>query len=278
MPIYPSLALSFGGRAGILASELTTDTSNSHLNRALASNLSVTYHPASSMNFYLRRAQSFRFPKADENAFAADNENGLRTERGLSYETGVEINQTHCYLKLNIYQLTLHDEIAFDPTQTASLPFGTNRNLAETVRRGFNLSARYQVLSNIHLSGQYDFVDARFQSGPQANNRIPLVPEHILHANILYQLTPRLNIFTGVTYTGNEYTANDDQNIAGKIGGYVLYHLNIRYQHKPFSLAFRINNIFNKHYYFYTVLQQSTKFFYPAPERNFTLTINFELC
>jgi iron complex outermembrane receptor protein len=280
VPLKPNLIFSIGGRASEENSQLKTSEIFSHRNRAIATTLGLTYHPPfiSHTNLYVRRAASFRFPKADENAFTADPRRGLQTEHGISYETGIEINRINYALKLNGYLLNLTDEIAFDPTKSEANPFGINRNLAKTERLGFNVAIRYQVMQHLSVDSQYDFVDARFKSGANLDNRIPLVPAHIFHANLHYQIGPHLHFYTGTTYTGNQYTANDDQNIAGRIGGYFLYHLNIRYDYKPFFASLRINNIFNKYYYFYTVLQQSTQFFYPAPGRNFVLKINYEMC
>jgi outer membrane receptor protein involved in Fe transport len=68
-------------------------------------------------------------------------------------------------------------------------------------------------------------------------------------------------------------------NIAGKIGAYTVYNFNALFEYQSISLSFRVNNIFNKNYYIYTVYQpmMNTEFFYPAPDRNFMLTLNYSL-
>lgn len=277
IPLHPSLTLSAGARGAELRDHLKSATVSHHINRALATTLGMTYEASSDIHLYLRRAESFRFPKADENAFAPLGVTSLRTQRGVSYETGVEFNTENNSGKLGLYQLNLKDEIAFDPTQTPQQPFGSNRNLAPTIRRGFTLSGKKQITHQFSIDGQYNYVNARFQNGPNVNNRIPLVSENIIRAGLHYQMTPQLSLYTDVIYTGNQFPANDDANINGSIGGYTVYNFNLRYDYQQFSAALRLNNIFNKYYYFYTVLQQTTEFFYPAPGRNFTLTFNYEI-
>src|SRR5205085_9685425 len=115
-------------------------------------------------HFYLRRAGNFRFPKADENSFIAPGVTSLRTQRGVSYETGMRFLNDDFEWKLGLYQLNLRDEIAFDPTQTPQTPFGSNENLDPTIRRGITLSGKDNITSKISIGGQYNYVDARFQN------------------------------------------------------------------------------------------------------------------
>lgn len=276
-PINSKLSLSIGARGAQQNNQLTSFQSNHSINRALATTVGTTFQLNTATQFYLRRAENFRFPKADENASTPIGVHGLRTQRGASYETGFAWNYKQFIAQFGAYLLNLRDEITFDPTQTAEDPFGTNRNLAPTVRHGFSVSENYQVTENIALSGQYNFVNARFQSGQNTGKRIPLVSENIFHAGANLKMNAHWNLFTEAIFTGNQYAANDNANIAGRTGGYTTYNFNLRYQFKQFSAAFRVNNIFNKYYYFYTVFQPSMnqEFFYPAPGRNFLLTLKY---
>ena len=128
------------------------------------------------------------------------------------------------------------------------------------------------------VNGQYNFVNARFQNGANVGKRIPLVAENLLRAGADLTLNPNWNIYSEALYTGNQFSDNDNANIAGKIGGYTIFNFNIHYHWENFSAIFRVNNIFNKYYYFYTVFQPSlqSEFFYPAPGRNFLLTMKYQ--
>lgn len=277
LALYESITFSVGARGAEQLSQLESTTTNNNINRAFATTLGGAYKLAPDARFYLRRAGSFRFPKADENASTPPGSTGLRTQRGIAYETGVEWEQEKSAAKLGLYQLNLRDEITFDPTQTPQDPFGTNRNLSPTTRRGFTLSGKQQLLTKFTVDSQYNYARARFQSGNNAGNRIPLVSETIIRGGINYLINERWNAYTEGIFTGNQYPANDDANIAGKIGSYTAYNFHLRYIYKTLTASWRINNVFNKYYYFYTVYQPSmnTEFFYPAPARNFTFTLKY---
>lgn len=267
--------LSFGARAAQQISHLQDNPDRNNINRALATTLGLTYTLNPSVTFYLRRAGSFRFPKADENASTPPNINGLRTQRGIAYESGMRIRQLDYSLKFNIYQLNLRDEIAFDPLQTPEDPFGVNRNLAPTVRHGFSLSGDYRFLKKFRIDGQYDYVRARFQSGINSGNLIPLVAENIFRAGLTYLYNDYLNFYTEALYTGSQYPANDNLNVDPKLGGYTLFNFNINFHYKNLHAALRFNNIFNKAYYLYAAYQSGITYFYPAPEHNILLTVRY---
>lgn len=276
LPILTS-TVSLGGRIAQQNSQLESFNDNQTINRAIATNIGLSIPLNLDIDFYARRAESFRFPKADENAFAPIGVSNLRTQRGVAYETGFKWLKTTYSGKVGFYLLNLRDEIAFDPTQTPQQPFGANRNLAPTVRRGFTLSQKNNITNRLSLGGQYNYVYARFKNGINAGNRIPLVSETILLINVNYQFLENWHFYTEAIYTGSQFPANDDANIGGSIGGYTVVNVNLRYQFKHLEASFRINNVFNKLYYFYTIFQSNTwqESFYPAPERNVLLTFKY---
>lgn len=277
IPLNEKQRVSIGARGAEQQNHLQATTDSNPIHRAVATTLGTTYQLTSDTQFYLRRAESFRFPNADEMAFIPSNVNELKTQRGVSYETGVELQRENSTFKLGLYQLNLRDEIALDPTQTPQQPLGANRNLDPTIRRGFTLSGKYDLNDSLAIDGQYNYVNARFQNGVNKGNRIPLVSTNFFRGGINYQFAENWHLYPEIVFTGSQMAENDDANVAGTLGGYTQYNLNLHYQRKSFSADLRLNNITNKYYYFYTVYQPSmlTEFFYPAPERNVTLNINY---
>ena len=277
IPVATRLSVAAGVRAAKQKSVLESTTFSDNINGAIATTLGVTFQFKPDANIYLRRAESFRFPKADENASVSPGISGLKTQKGVSYETGIKWDWKKFKTKFSLFQLNLVNEITFDPNQTPQDPFGTNTNLDPTVRRGFSLSENYQATKKITLSGQYNYINARFQNGPDSGNRIPLVSENVFHAGANFKITDNWNFFTEANYLGNQYAANDNANIGGKIGGYTVYNFNLRFQKGHFVASFRVNNLFNKYYYYYSVFQPSAPFvsFYPAPGRNVLLTLKY---
>lgn len=271
--------LSAGMRGAMQHAYLLALDHHTLVNSAIASTLGIVHHYRPNLSLYLRRAESYRFPKADENASTPPATPGLRTQRGVSIESGGEWHRAGTSAKLGIYQLKLRDEITFDPQQTPTAPFGTNRNLSPTTRWGGSLSLTHKLKTQTMLSMQYNAVNARFQHGVNAQKRIPLVAENILRASMMQRLSEHFNLYLEGIYTGSQYGANDDANVAGKFGGYTVYNMNVSYDSQRVHLALRINNLSNKYYYFYTVYQRSipATFYYPAPGRSVLFTASLHL-
>lgn len=277
LAVKSKLNLSMGLRAAEQLARLESTSNNNTINRALATTLGANYTINPNTHLYLRRAGSYRFPKADENAPATNGIGSLRTQRGIAYETGLHYKDNAYTGNLDLYQLNLRDEIAFDPTQTPEQPFGTNRNLSPTIRRGISIAIRKQFIPNFAIGGQYNYVNARFQNGINVGKHIPLVAENIFLANITYSLHECWHLYSEFVYTGSQFPANDVANLSGRIGGYALINAALHYDFKNISLSLHLNNIFNKAYYLYTVFQSSNNqvSFYPAPERNALLSVKY---
>lgn len=268
------LFFTIGARGAAQATRLITNITAYTLNRAFASTIGLEYQLSPQLAVYLRDAGSFRFPKAEENTAG---HLPLRTQRGTSFEGGALFDNKVYVMNWNIYQLNLRDEIAFDPLQTPENPFGSNQNLPPTYRRGTSIELRFSPANKWRFDTQINLLDARFKSGTYAGNRIPLVSEFIARAGVLYRFKPDWQLYLEGIFTGNEYAANDNANISGIQGGYIIYNFNLRYQHDNLGLGFHANNLLNQYYYLYTVYQSgmNTEFFYPAPTRNFIITISY---
>ncbi len=277
IPWHERTTFTIGARGAGQSSQLESYTVNNNLNRAFASTAGISYQLSPDASWYARRAESFRFPKADENAFTTPGSTGLRTQRGVSYESGIHLETNADIYNVSVYQLDLKDEIAYDPLQTPQTPFGSNQNLAPTQRQGLTFAANKHLAQTIAVDAQYNLVAATFRSGIYANKHIPLVAGNILHAGAQYDVSDNWHLYAEAIYTGSQYAANDYANITGQLGGYTTYGFNLRYTRKNLSASLRADNIFNKYYYFYSVYQSGmdTTFFYPAPTRNVVLTVAY---
>ncbi len=123
IPFASRYTLTIGARGAQQQTDLNDSQDTHPINRALATTLSLSTLFTSDLSGYLQRAESYRFPKADELAQTATGVNALRTQRGVAYEAGLAWNHDVYSAKVDVYQLNLQDEIAFDPLQTPQLPF-----------------------------------------------------------------------------------------------------------------------------------------------------------
>jgi iron complex outermembrane receptor protein len=278
IPFLSQLSFTLGERLALQKNQLQSAASFKRTNEANANTLGFQYDLNKDWQFYLRRAESYRFPKAEEEASATDI-TGLNTQKGVSYELGAQFHSDKYLLKADIFQLNLRNEIAFDPLQTPQNPFGSNTNLTPTKRKGASLNLDYQVNETTTVYGLYQYVNAQFSTGIYAGKRIPLVAESLFKGKVQYHYFPDWNFSVESSYTGSEYPDNDNLNVSGKLGGYTLINFHVEYTYRHLLASFALNNIFNKYYYIYSVYQNNPveQFFYPAAGRNFMVNLRYDL-
>ncbi|MGB5278459.1 MAG: TonB-dependent receptor [Gammaproteobacteria bacterium] len=223
-----------------------------------------------------RTDQNYRFAKVDEYLQPVYTPTFtpviLKTQQGLSVETGVEWVSGGDNAKLLVYQLDLDDEIAYDPVNFANI------NLAETRRKGVISSGRWQQTERFGLSASYTFTDAEVLSGPFVNKDIPLVARHSALLGGDYQLTEQWQLYAEWFAISDRVFAGDFNNELSRLPGYGLINVKAQYDVSNFVFTGRINNLLNKKYSNVGQLSydpntfEATEAFFPSPETNFVLT------
>jgi iron complex outermembrane receptor protein len=223
-----------------------------------------------------RADQNYRFAKVDEYlqpvftpTFTPEI---LRTQQGLSIETGAEWASGGDSAKLLVYQLDIEDEIAYDPVNFA------NVNLDETRRKGVITSGRWQPSEQLGLSASYTFTDAEVLSGPTAGKAIPMVAKHAARLGGDYQLNEQWQLYAEWLALSDRVFGGDFNNELARLPGYGVVNLQAEYNINDLMLAGRINNLLNKQYSDVGQLSYdpntfvATEAFFPSPEINFMLT------
>lgn len=246
-----------------------------HSENAFVSEQSLVYSGFQSWRFYLRRAGNYRFPRADE---TGENDTQLKVQTGVSYELGARFQKANTQLKFEAYLINLNHEIAFAAANPDDLPDQNNRNLDPTQRLGFLINVQTPLTQTLTLIGNLNLVQARYRSGPFKNKTIPMVPEQLAKLAGRYKIDTHWSFYLAGLYTGSSYPAEDDAN-QNKMGGYVIYNSNLSYQLKRWRVSFRINNLLDKKYNSYTTFSPFSNLIslYPAPGRNFWVTVNYDL-
>ena len=237
----------------------------------------LAFRSSESLRLTFRADQNYRFAKVDEytNAqpFPAPPETViLKTQQGLSLEAGVEWTQGRDTVKFLVYQLTLDDEIAFDPVNFINI------NLDETERNGFITSGHWMVSKRPGLSASYTYTDAEVKQGAFAGKEVPFVAEHSALIGADYRFTDHWQFYGEVVAISDRVFSRDFDNVLSRLPGYGLLNLKAEYSMKRFSVDARINNVLNKQYS--DVGQLGTEpvtfasrvAYFPSPEINFLLT------
>jgi len=225
----------------------------------------------------LRADQNYRFAKVDEflqPAYTASfTPIVLKTQEGVSFETGVEWTQGGNTAKLIVYRLDLDNEIVFDPVNFANI------NLDSTERKGLIASGHWSASQQLGFSASYTFTDAEVTSGNSAGKGIPLVAEHSAMLSTDYAISESWQVYGEVVAKSDRVFAGDFNNVLSKLPGYGLVNIKLEYNVKDFVFSGRVNNILNKQYSDIGQLgfDPNAGFapgeaFYPSPEINFLLT------
>jgi len=223
-----------------------------------------------------RADQNYRFAKVDEFLQPAFTPTFtpvvLKTQEGLSLETGVEWTHGNHTAKLMLYKLDLENEIAFDPVNFANI------NLDDTQRKGLIASGYWKTTKRLGLSANYTYTDAEVKSGAFAGKEVPFVATHSGLLSADYALSGVWQLYGEIFAVSDRVFSGDFNNVLGKLPGYGLLNLKTEYMVNDFSFSARINNILNKQYSDVGQLgTDPTTFaareaFFTSPEINFLLT------
>ena len=249
------------------------------IDHAFVTEQGIAFHPAPHWQLFLRRSGNFRFAKANEQTWLPTNVHALKPQTGVSYEMGGEWKSAHQQLQINVYQLRLNNEIAFNPTETEMNPFGSYDNFQKTIRNGITLTEYIAITTKLAINGQLNYVAARFAEGDFSGNDIPAVPKVNGNIGIQYEFIPHWRTKYNALYTGSVFASQNDANIGKQIPGYWLNNLTIQYVKKSFDVSFEVANLFNQRYSLYTLFDPATNknMYYPGAGRNYLLTLTVDI-
>jgi iron complex outermembrane receptor protein len=245
-----------------------------------ASTFSVIVTPDQAWHFFIKREDNYRIPLVDEQTdvfFSGLPE--LKTQTGTSYEAGAEWRYQRFSSRLAGYVLKLENELAFNPLTG---PFGQNVNLEPTRRTGIILDFAVTPADSITVGAKYTFTDAEFENTVGAGDRVPLVAEHQLQLSAIYRFLSHWSLYAEALLVSDRVASGDIRNEFAFLAGYGTGNMNLRYDNGHWNINARINNILDKEYSesagagFNPGTGNMETGFYPAPERNFMLTLGYE--
>jgi iron complex outermembrane receptor protein len=226
---------------------------------------------------YVRAAKSFRFAVLDEMfiypapAFSPVI-NLLEPQTGRHIEIGTR--QTFANgLKLdaNFFRINLEDEIAFD------LGSFNNINLEKTRHEGLNINLRAPINKKLSVQAGYSLRKARFLSGANKDNDIPLVPKSKFTLSGQYQLDKKQQFGLHAVHTGQRYFANDDGNVGKKLAATTLIDANYSHQFNGWKGLIQIQNVSNINTADFALYRFGSYFYYPLPERAVYITFEADM-
>lgn len=243
-----------------------------------AFNSGLVYRYQQDSSLFLNVSRSFRFPVTDEYSITwpiHSVNTDLKPQDAKNYEIGIK-HRFNPDLKadLTFFRMDIENELYYDYASYS------NKNYDKTRHEGLEFAFDAMILKRVGLFGNYTYTKALFKGGLYDKKTIPLVPRNKSSAGIKYQLSDKIIFNLLTNYVGERYFINDQGNSLSRLNGYFTADTNISYTYKDLTVTFGINNILNKKYSEYatcdTVFTIGKKVYYPAPERNFMLKINYK--
>ncbi|MBT2792413.1 TonB-dependent receptor [Paraburkholderia strydomiana] len=185
-----------------------------------------------------------------------------------------------------VYRTTLDNDIEFISSNGAASNRGFFQNVGRTRRQGFELSGRSQA-GPLAVTASYSYIDATYRSAwtesspsnssADANGNIdvkpgdhlPGIPANTVKLQLDYAATAKWKVGANLTWRGGIYAQGDENNqdVNGKIAGYLLIDLDTSYQvTKQLQVFANITNLLDKRYASFGTLGEN---FFNGPNHTF---------
>ncbi len=116
----------------------------------------------------------------------------------------------------------------------------------KTVRKGIDLSARYQIATWLFSDLNLDFARPRALDVAKGQDYLPTAPTFTSTAGLYFRFKDGINGGLSYRYLHNR-PANEDYSLVAK--GYFLADLTANYTHKKYEIGISIENLFNQVWY-----------------------------
>jgi iron complex outermembrane receptor protein len=232
---------------------------------------------------YLKQAQSFRLPNADEVQSVSV---PLVPQLSHDSEFGVEWQQDQASLRAALFRSDVTNEISYNPgvSYGAYGWSGYNVNLSPTRHQGVELEGKWPLTHVLALRSNLTWQQATFRSGTSqgsdlSGKKIPMVPSLLANLDLSWKITEQTQASLALNYVGQQRLDNDQTNSNGvQLGAYTLVNAKLAHQFsKSISGALSVNNLLNRRYATYGVSSTSSTAYnlYPGDPRNASISVTW---
>ena len=192
----------------------------------------ATMHASDTIDLYASYGDGFLPPTPEQlYAFPFFGSNpALEPEDARAYEFGLRGHGRLGSLDAALFWTDTANEIVYDPTPTATDPFGRNVNAGTTRRRGVELSARGRLGRGVSAFTNVTYTDSIFTTGADDGNEVPLVPNWRLAAGIDASLPRGFAVRADALYVGSQVLDNDPANSQQRLAAYTVVNLRLGWE------------------------------------------------
>ncbi len=260
--LTPALRLSLGVRQESVkqasAESLTPLPRSSKTHDLDAHDIGLRYEWSESIALLARSGRSYRIANVDDNrCFFPPCAPFLQPQTSRDNEIGAEWKRSDAHLRLSLFESKLRNEIYYN-----NLIF-TNTNLSPTKRQGIELDGGFNPSANWDLGARYFYTRARFDQGVYggidvSGKEVPLVPKQRAAFTAGWQQSADTRLTASATYVGSQSYDNDPANLFHKMPSYTLVDFKVAHRIGQLKLSGGVNNLFDKKYYSYALVNSST--------------------
>lgn len=186
----------------------------------------------------------------------------LKSSRINDYEIGYKFYGERLRTKITIYKMFLRDEVVFVLTNPAWF-IGMNENIGKSFRKGIEGDVSVDLPEGMTLNFSGTLREAEVTEGPYSEKEIPMCPKVIANLSLTKSIEKFIISFGG-RYVGNQYLDNDLSNAREKLPSFFTAFLNLNFKDGPFTIEFKIDNLFNRKYSTRGVTNGYADYFNPA--------------
>ncbi|MEW5926964.1 MAG: TonB-dependent receptor [Gemmatimonadota bacterium] len=225
-------------------------------------------------------ARSFRAPAVIELAcadpedpcplpFALGDDPPLDPVTAVTGEGGIRWLRGPAVLSASVYRTDVRDDIFLFPYSEGDEPQGSTidgyfANVDATRREGVELASHLAFRGGHSAYLNYAWTRATFrvddielfsireeaggENEVEKGDRLPLVPDHTLHAGFDLALPGGVGLGAASRYTGERFLRGDEANEEAPLGGYFVADLRVALSRGPWELQALVGNVFDSGY------------------------------
>lgn len=254
--------LSLGARRETLDQEwreLVAPLATRTLSRTLtATELAVQQDFGPGLAAHVRGGRGFRVATVDENnCFFAPCSPLLEPQTSREAEAGLEWKAERHRLRATWFDIRVDNEIYYN-----NLNF-TNMNMPPLRRQGVELGGRWRPHDRIDIDAHYSGVEATFERGSfggidVSGKTVPVVPRHQASLQLGWEFVPDGRLTLSHRYVGERQYDNDPANRFRRMPAHGITDLKMTYPYREVIFSGGINNLADKTYYAYALVNSST--------------------
>jgi len=244
---------------------------------------------------YASVGHGFSMPSPEETLLPAGDVNpDIEPEQGMQYEIGTRLSLFGKAVEIDaaLYWIELNNLLV---TKRIAEDIFTGMNAGETRHQGFGLLLRNRYFDLNRFPGKLNstfsytlsrnrFIDFTDDGNTYDGNDLPGIPDQFVQLQLTWNPLKKLEIFTHLQYTGNQYL-NDANTL--KYEGYFLVNLKASTQFQirkagTFNIYAGINNLTDSHYASMLVVNaiafgnNEPRYYYPGLPRNVYVGVQFQ--